>query len=279
MRLHYFKLCGIKIVWILNNKVPHDDNAKWAKRMMQTLIRSSYKVIILCKDSVSVVRNLVKNEKVWKDKIVYMPHPNYIGAYASVSDDVPQKGASEMCHLLFFGSIRPYKNVDVLIKAFKRVKNDKMTLTIAGGCKSATYQKYIEELAADSNITLMLHYIADDEILGLIAQNSLLVFPYDNETTLNSGSIILACSAGKTFIAPNIGTVKDFPDASLFYTYEYKDEAEHEQKLAQMMQRAYADFCADKDSFLKKGETLYEYIQSHHSTEKLAEIWKEMLVL
>ena len=277
IRLHYFKFCGIKIIWIVNNKVPHDDNKAWAIRMMRTLIKSSDKIVILCTDTLSVLKNLVKKENIWKDKIVHLPHPNYIGAYKKT--DLPVQPDGEAFKLLFFGSIRPYKNVDVLIRAFKRVQNNNIELTIAGSCKSESYRQYIQNLASESNIKLMLQYIDDDEIMSLISENSILVFPYDNETTLNSGSIILACSAGKTFIAPKIGTVKDFPDDSLFYGYEYKDEQEHIEKLTEMMTRAYNDFCNDKNHFLEKGKKLKEYMKENNSLEVLAKIFKEKLFI
>ena len=277
IRLHYFKFCGIKVIWMVNNKVPHDDNKAWAIRMMRTLIKSSDKIIILCTDTLSVLKNLVKKENVWRDKIIYLPHPNYIGAYKKT--DLPIQPDGEAFKLLFFGSIRPYKNVDVLIRAFKRVQNNNIELTIAGGCKSESYRQYIQKLASESNIKLMLQYIDDDEILSLISENSMLVFPYDNETTLNSGSIILACSAGKTFIAPKIGTVKDFPDDSLFYGYEYKTESEHEDKLVELIKKSYADYIEDRKSLENKGNALYAYMHTMHSTEKLAEIWKQALDL
>lgn len=275
IRLFYFKFCGIKIVWIVNNKVPHDDNKKWAIRMMKRLIKASYKIIILCNDSLDVLRTLLPEEKKWKDKVFYLPHPNYIGSYNE--SDFLECSNDDVFHILFFGSIRPYKNVDVLIKAFNEVKNDKMTLTIAGGCKNSEYKKYIQSLASKSPIQLILEYIDDDDIMSLILKNTIMVFPYDNETTLNSGSVILACSAAKTFISPNIGTVKDFSDKTLFYTYDYSDEQDHIEKLAVMLRKAYDDFIENRKILVEKGQKLKQYMMEKHSTEVLAKIFKEEL--
>ena len=57
--------------------------------------------------------------------------------------------------------------------------------------------------------------------------------------------------------APKIGTVKDFPDDTLFYGYEYQNDSEHEDKLLEMIQKAYDDYREDCKSYEKKGEALY----------------------
>ena len=274
LRLLKFKAYGIKILWIINNKIPHDEeNQEWAVKMMKNLIKLSDRIIIMCNDSLTLLRSLEKNEKKWKDKIVYFPHPNYISAYKA---GVPPVIKSDKLKLLFFGSIRPYKNIDILISAFRAINNQNISLTVAGTPKSEAYKTYIENLSKGiPNLTLSLNYIPDDEIMSLIYQNDLLVLPYDDDTTLNSGTVILSCSAKKTFITPNIGTVRDFPDQSQMYIYEYKNQAEHKQKIMEQIKIAYDDFTKDKDIFVKKGEKLYKYIEENHSKERLIEILKK----
>ena len=276
IRLHYFRLKGIKIVWIINNKLAqHDSNNKYALKMMKYLIRFSDKIIILCHESVNVIRSFEKKEKYWDNKIVYLPHPNYIDSYPP---STKQFSDDEKFNLLFLGAVRPYKNIEVLIKAFKKIQKADMMLTIAGKPKNEEYKKQLESLISETDaIRLDLHFVPDEDISVYFARNSILVFPYSNESVLNSGSIILACSAGKTFISPKIGTVKDFPDDSLFYGYEYNDEQEHIEKLTEMMTRAYNDFCNDKNHFLEKGKKLKEYMKENNSLEVLAKIFKEEL--
>lgn len=273
-RLLKFKLHGIKILWILNNKIPHDDNAKWAVRMMKVLVKKSYRIICLCSDSKLVLKSLVRNEGFWKDKLLFLPHPNYIGAY-KVSES---KNDTSKFKAVFFGSIRPYKNIDTLIKVFKDLPDNKAELLIAGNVKKPEYKEYLIKLAENSpHIKLELKYINDDEIISLIQQSSIVILPYDNETTLNSGSIILACSAKRTFITSMIGTVSDFTDKSLFYSYSYKDEAEHIAKLKEQILNAYHDYLENPNSLYEKGMKLYEYIEKEHSLEKIGKIFKENL--
>lgn len=276
IRLLKFRIAGVKILWFLNNKVPHDDNAKWAIRMMRILVKYSYKIICLCQESEVVLRELQPNEKVWKSKLIFLPHPNYIGAYKEYSEVLnPEKFTA-----LFFGAVRPYKNVDTLIKTFSELPQDKVHLVIAGKAKKSEYKKYIEQLAKNNpGIELKLEYINDDEILKLIKNSSVVVLPYDRITTLNSGSVLLCCTAKKTFICPEIGTVKDFKDKSLFYSYNYDDVNQHSKALNEAILKAYNDYQKDSFAFCQKGIALFEYVEKEHSVEKLAEIWKKSLCL
>ena len=272
-RLVRFRIKGVKIVWVINNKLPHDGDRQWARRMMRWLIRMSYRVVILCTDSVNTVRKLDGNERRWKDKIVLLPHPNYINSYKA-SPAAPAD--SGFLRILFFGSIRPYKNIDILIAAFRELRNPRIHLTIAGCARAEEYRRYIESLAYGvDNIRLILNYIPDDEISSLVSAADMLVLPYDNETTLNSGVVILACSMRKTCITPRIGTVKDFSDSSLMYTYEYDTQLEHRDRLTEQILRAYNDFSADKNVLREKGEALYEIVKNRHSTEVLADIFRK----
>ena len=273
-RLLKFKLHGIKILWVLNNKIPHDDNAKWAVRMMKVLVKKSYKIICLCSDSKFVLKSLVRNENIWKDKLLFLPHPNYIGAY-KVSES---KIDTSKFKALFFGSIRPYKNIDTLIKVFKDLPDDKAELLIAGNVKKPEYKEYLIKLAENCPyIKLELKYISDDEIISLIQQSSIVILPYDNQTTLNSGSVILACSAKRTFITSMIGTVSDFSDKTLFYSYSYTDEVDHVLKLKEQILNAYNDYLKNPNSLFKKGMKLYEYINKEHSLEIISKILQETL--
>ena len=274
-RLKRFQHHKIKIIWVLNNKLSHDKKGSyWTLKMMKILIRKSFKIICLCHDSVQVLEKLQTNEKLWEKKLIFLPHPNYIGCY---KNETLKKFPKEFSVLLF-GAIKTYKNVDMLINIFKMLNNKKLHLTIAGKTKDNKYKEYLEKLAKNEpNIDLKLKFISDDEILDLIYKSSLIVLPYDTEAMLNSGSILLTCSAARTFISPKIGTINDFPDKPLFYSYSYSSPKEHEEVLKEKILEAYADFEKNPTILEEKGKKLYEYVKQEHSVQKLAEIIKEKL--
>lgn len=267
-RFFRFKFCGIKILFVLNNKIPHDNSSFWSKKMMKFLVNNSYKIICLCHDSEKVLKTLQKNESKWNKKLIFLPHPNYI-ENENQNNYFPSKFS-----VLFFGAIRPYKNVDILIKSFNEFsKNKDCSLIIAGRVKDLSYKNYIENLAKENpKIELKLEFIPDEEIVTLIQKSSICVFPYDNETSLNSGSVLLSSSYKRSFICPNIGTVNDFKNKNLFYSYDYNTNQEHFEKLIQMLETAYSDFQKNPLILKEKGENLFEYVKNEHSVQKLAEI-------
>ena len=274
-RLKRFQHHKIKIIWFLNNKLSHDKKGSyWTLKMMKILIRKSFKIICLCHDSTQVLKKLQTNEKLWEEKLIFLPHPNYIGCYNTQTKCEFPKEFS----ILFFGSIRPYKNIDTLINVVKTLPLNHCNLTIAGQAKDINYEKHLQNISkGTSNIDLHLKFIPDDKLLQLINKSSIVVLPYDNETTLNSGSILLTCSAARTFISPKIGTINDFPDKTLFYSYSYNSQKEHEKVLKEKILEAYTDFEKNPTILEEKGKKLYEYVKQEHSVQKLAEIIKKNL--
>ncbi|MGX7835548.1 glycosyltransferase, partial [Campylobacter fetus subsp. venerealis] len=111
--------------------------------------------------------------------------------------------------LLFLGAIKPYKNIELLIDLAKKFPLD-IQLTVAGNPSSDSYRSELEALALDTqNIKLDLTFIPDEELPGYIHESDLLILPYSLASSLNSGTVILAFSYGRTVICPRIGTIDD----------------------------------------------------------------------
>ena len=90
-----------------------------------------------------------------------------------------------------------------------------------------------------------------------------LVLPYDTRSTMNSGTMLLAFSFGRTVILPNIPMAEEFDD-KLFYKYAYKDEREHRQNLTKEMKRAFSN---GRQENRRMGGKLRTYVEKYHSIE------------
>src|SRR5690606_21936083 len=133
------------------------------------------------------------------ERLFYLPHPDFIGSYGPIPPATEQASPTPL-RLLFIGAVKPYKNIELLIKVAGEFK-DEVSLTIAGKPNTSAYRQTITELAASAgNIKLMLRFIPDHELPLLMAASDLLVLPYDLESSLNSGTVILAFSYKKTII-------------------------------------------------------------------------------
>ena len=140
--------------------------------------------------------------------VYVVPHGNYIGAYpvhTSREEARQQLGLSAGDKVfLFLGQIRPYKGVEELIVAFRKMQDREFALVIAGHPGDAAYAARVEEMAkGDSRIHLHLAYVPDEDLHRYLLAADASVLPYREVTT--SGAALLCFSFGLPSVAPQIG--------------------------------------------------------------------------
>jgi glycosyltransferase involved in cell wall biosynthesis len=109
--------------------------------------------------------------------------------------------------ILFFGTIKPYKGLDVLLRAFKKIADKiDVQLRIVGSCQNDDIERYrslIRDLGIGDKVDLDVRYFADAEIPAMLADATLVVFPYRHID--GSGALLTAAVYEKPFIASDIG--------------------------------------------------------------------------
>jgi glycosyltransferase involved in cell wall biosynthesis len=112
------------------------------------------------------------------------------------------------CRLLFFGIVRPYKGLDVLLHALARAPAH-LTLTVAGEFWGGTgeTEKLIAELGLAGRVRLRPGYLPASEIPALFAAADALVLPYREATA--SQNALLAFSHGVPVITTTAGALAD----------------------------------------------------------------------
>ena len=272
--LFTLKITGKKVVYTLHNKLPHNAKKNIAiKKLNRFLLKCSDRIIVHCyDDSLKVLREDLSEKEV-QDKVRYIKHGNYIGIY-------PEKQTQELRErlkiqenekvFLFLGSVEPYKNTHLLIKAFNELNFENVKLVIAGNPKSPEYRARIKELSKNLNICLELRFIEDEELSIFLNISDLVILPYSNESSLNSGSVFLAFSYKKTVISSNIGTLNDIK-SNFYYSYNYDNEKEHVEKLKSNMNLVKKELESDSKVLLKKGLMAYEYVLENNNWEDIGE--------
>ena len=122
------------------------------------------------------------------------------------SPPVPAPGS---CHLLFFGIVRPYKGLDVLLRAMARGPGH-VTLTVAGefwGKAEAETRALIGRLDLTGRVTLRPGYVPANEIPALFDAADALVLPYRSATS--SQNAWLAFEYGRPVVVTQAGTLAD----------------------------------------------------------------------
>ena len=109
-------------------------------------------------------------------------------------------------NLLFFGLIRDYKGLDLLIEAMAFL-DESYQLIIAGESYGSfrKYQDLIDKSPLRENIFVFEQYIPDEMVTTLFSAADILVLPYRSAT--QSGVVALAYQLETPMIATNVGAL------------------------------------------------------------------------
>lgn len=265
--LYMARFLRIKVIWVFHNKIPHDtDDEKKIISNIQYLIRICSKIIIHSSNSLQYLKEY--DPQLNSKKVFFIPHPDFVGDYCyfTTNDKQLMKDNDDFV-FAFYGKIRPYKNIECIIKAFKRLNTDeKCRLLIAGQPSPISYCEELQDLIGnDARICLEARRINTLEMGRYLEYADVLVLPYNLKSSMNSGVMIMAFSYGKTVITSDYCMAQDFPE-DLIYKYHYTDEENHIKMLTQKMLEAYD--CGRQENSLK-GEKLLDIVKRNNDTEKV----------
>lgn len=174
------------VVRTLHNQGPHERPSRLEAVILGLFDRWTTETISLNK---SVKSHLHKPDSV----ILH-------GDYSSWFDQYPHP-ETERGRLLFFGQIRPYKQVEALATAFRQTDDEALSLHVVGLPKSADLAVSIQRAAeGDKRISLNLSHADDRELSHQIGKAELVVLAYREMT--NSGAALLALSLGRPILVP-----------------------------------------------------------------------------
>ncbi len=109
--------------------------------------------------------------------------------------------------ILFFGFIRKYKGLDILLEAMadERIRSSNIKLLIAGEFyeDEKPYKELIAKLNIGNSLTLRTNFIVDSEVKYYLCAADAVVQPYRNAT--QSGVTPLAYHFEKPMIVSNVG--------------------------------------------------------------------------
>ncbi len=110
--------------------------------------------------------------------------------------------------LLFFGMVRHYKGLDLLLRAMAAAKTD-VSLTVAGEIWDGREDlvRLISELRLGDRVTMSGDYVAADQVPALFAAADALVLPYRSGTA--SQNALIALQLGVPVIATTAGAIAD----------------------------------------------------------------------
>jgi glycosyltransferase involved in cell wall biosynthesis len=200
-----------KVVWTLHNLEPHERDHRLSRFLFARWFpRACTHVIALTPTGLQLAR---ARYPALRDKAAaVVPRGHYRDVYRAPPAAAEARArlglAGDPFTMLFFGTIRPYKNVPALITAFRALPSADAQLVVAGQPMMGEQPARLVELAgADPRIRLCLRWIPDDEVPAFFGAADLVVLPFAD--VLNSASVLLALSLDRPVLAPRIGALPD----------------------------------------------------------------------
>jgi glycosyltransferase involved in cell wall biosynthesis len=208
------------VICIFDNVVPHEKRP--GDRILTKYFAGSVDAgIVMAKSVGEELRTFRKNIP-----IKLNPHPLYDNYGAAVSREAALKALKlekDCRYLLFFGFIRAYKGLDLLIEALadRRIRDMNIRLLVAGEFyeDSAPYRELIKKHNLDNEILLFDRFISDQEIPYFFGAADLVVQPYKNAT--QSGVTQVSYFYDKPMLVTNVGGLSEIvPDKVCGYVVE-----------------------------------------------------------
>ena len=186
------------LVFTAHNAMPRRERAYGAWREALTL---AARVVVHSKQAVERLAEL----GIDREKIVRVSHPVF-DAPAAVRVE-PPSGTT----LLFFGLIRRYKGLDVLVRALPEIRQrvPNARLVVAGDPLDpiGPVQELAASLSVADAIDWRLGFVPDSEVPPLVAGAAAVVLPY--REIESSGVLALAFGHGRPAVVSDLGAVGD----------------------------------------------------------------------
>ena len=201
------KKINIRSLVICDNIIPHES------RFFDNKLT---KYFFKCIDYFIVMSKSVENDllSLFPDaKYVYTPHPLYdiFGEGINKVDSRRKLKINENKLILFFGLIRPYKGLDLLIRAADVLKKNLTDFKILaiGDCyeNPEPYSNMIDEHNINDIFDLKLKFVPHNEVSLYFSAADIIVLPYKSAT--QSGIVPVAYHFNKPVIVTNVGGLSE----------------------------------------------------------------------
>lgn len=202
------QLCGVRVVWLVHEPHPHDENriARWST---QSFLRMLDGAIYL--SHASKIASEADIPELTRIPSLVTRHGHY--RFDMERPSQPRRKPGHTLRLVYFGQIRPYKNLDGLIRASSRLSPSEFRVKIIGWSKDPAFTRTLTELAAAAPaIALDIRdtLVPQSVIEAALDESDGVILPYRN--ILNSGAALFALSRNRPVMAPRLGTLPELQD-------------------------------------------------------------------
>jgi glycosyltransferase involved in cell wall biosynthesis len=204
--LRKWRRSGKKLIWIVQNAVPHDLNAQqlrlWSYYSRQ-LSALSHGYMTLSPSTRSAV--LRHHPELSTKPASSFRHPLYTFVKRAPQEILERRlklGIPADARVIgALGRIGRYKGLPELVETFRAIEDDRLCLIVCGKPKNSSARAEVEAAAAtEPRIRLCFDLLTDEDLSLTTAACDAIVAPY--REYLHSGSLVYAMSAERRLFTP-----------------------------------------------------------------------------
>ncbi|MDP9846481.1 glycosyltransferase family 4 protein [Streptosporangium lutulentum] len=195
-----------RVVALCHNVLPHESKPYDAP-LMKALLRRVDTVLVHSERQAALARELTPAPVRMAEMAPHLPsragEPGSSEGRARLPGRTGEPGVHD--RLLFFGLVRPYKGLDLLIRALPEGVSLRVAGEFWGGLDET--KALVAELGLTDRVELRPGYVAAADVPGLFADVDALVLPYRSGTA--SQQVWVGHEHGVPVIATRVGTLGD----------------------------------------------------------------------
>ena len=205
--MDYLRMRGTKVVWTMHNFASHEARhpklEAWFWRRFIPRVDGAISL-----SSTGLEMAIDRFPRLRHVPTTVIRHGHYRDQYPEVTTDSREALgiAPDAKVLMFFGAVRAYKNVDVLIRAFRDMGCEDAILYVVGNPNSNELaERIVKEASQDQRVVLKFEFVDAKDVAKYLNAANLVVLPY--REVLNSGSALLALSCNRPVLVPDRGAM------------------------------------------------------------------------
>lgn len=205
---------GIKVVLTVHEILPHKPflGGQIDKKMINKMYDKADKLLV---HTYSLKKDIVELFYQPSEKIENIPHPYFNLPKSSIDVNtlkIKYKVPKDKKVILFFGTIRENKGLDILLDAMKYLKNEYFLLiTGERGGVSEKPTKYYKDLITKNDLNSVVNwvekYITNEEAAEVFKVVDAVILPYKKSFHAQSGVLNLAINYKKPCVVSDVGGI------------------------------------------------------------------------
>lgn len=219
------KNSGFKVVAITDNVIPHESRLG-DKQLTNYFLKQCDGFVAMSKSVLDDIKTFISNPK-----SAFIPHPIYdiFGDAVSKQEAREKLGLSkDEKYVLFFGFVRQYKGLDLLLEAFGKPQLNALNvkLIVAGEFyeDEQPYFDQINNLGLTDKVILRKDFIPGDQVKNYFGAADIIAQPY--RTATQSGVTQIAYHFDKPMLVTNVGGLAEIvPHNKVGYVCEVNSDS------------------------------------------------------